>query len=54
MITGQDKPDDGAIKIGDTVQLGYVDQSRDSLAPTRRSTRRSRAATRSSISATAR
>ena len=32
MITGQEKPDSGAIKVGDSVQLGYVDQSRDSLA----------------------
>jgi ATP-binding cassette ChvD family protein len=31
MITGQDKPDAGEIKIGESVQLGYVDQSRDSL-----------------------
>jgi len=31
MITGQDKPDGGAIEIGETVQLGYVDQSRDAL-----------------------
>ena len=31
MITGQDKPDKGAIKIGDTVKLAYVDQSRDVL-----------------------
>jgi ATP-binding cassette ChvD family protein len=31
MITGQEKPDEGEIRIGDTVQLGYVDQSRDSL-----------------------
>jgi len=31
MITGQDKPDGGTIKIGDTVHLGYVDQSRDTL-----------------------
>jgi ATP-binding cassette ChvD family protein len=31
MITGQDKPDSGELKIGDTVQLGYVDQSRDTL-----------------------
>jgi ATP-binding cassette ChvD family protein len=31
MITGQEKPDSGAIKIGESVQLGYVDQSRDSL-----------------------
>ncbi|MCO5091883.1 energy-dependent translational throttle protein EttA [Bosea sp. (in: a-proteobacteria)] len=31
MITGQDKPDSGTITIGESVQLGYVDQSRDSL-----------------------
>jgi ATP-binding cassette ChvD family protein len=31
MITGQEKPDAGTIKIGESVQLGYVDQSRDSL-----------------------
>ncbi len=31
MITGQEKPDLGAIKIGESVQLGYVDQSRDAL-----------------------
>jgi len=31
MITGKETPDDGSIKIGDTVQLGYVDQSRDAL-----------------------
>ena len=31
MITGQEKPDGGAITIGDSVQLGYVDQSRDAL-----------------------
>ncbi|MGL4241233.1 MAG: energy-dependent translational throttle protein EttA, partial [Beijerinckiaceae bacterium] len=31
MITGAEKPDKGEIKIGDTVSLGYVDQSRDSL-----------------------
>jgi ATP-binding cassette ChvD family protein len=31
MITGQDKPDAGSIKIGESVQLGYVDQSRDQL-----------------------
>jgi ATP-binding cassette ChvD family protein len=31
MITGQEKPDAGTISIGDTVQLGYVDQSRDAL-----------------------
>jgi ATP-binding cassette ChvD family protein len=31
MITGQEKPDAGAIRIGETVKLGYVDQSRDAL-----------------------
>ncbi len=31
MITGQEKPDKGTIAIGDSVQLGYVDQSRDAL-----------------------
>jgi energy-dependent translational throttle protein EttA len=32
MITGQEKPDGGTLRIGDTVQIGYVDQSRDALA----------------------
>jgi sulfate-transporting ATPase len=32
MITGQEKPDSGDLRIGDTVELGYVDQSRDSLS----------------------
>ncbi len=31
IITGQEQPDSGSIKIGDTVHLGYVDQSRDDL-----------------------
>jgi ATP-binding cassette ChvD family protein len=31
MITGQEKPDGGALRIGDTVKLAYVDQSRDTL-----------------------
>ena len=31
MITGQDQPDGGAIKVGESVKLGYVDQSRDAL-----------------------
>jgi ATP-binding cassette ChvD family protein len=31
MITGQEQPDEGSIKIGESVKLGYVDQSRDSL-----------------------
>ena len=34
MITGQDKPDSGTIRIGETVEMGYVDQSRDSLTAT--------------------
>jgi energy-dependent translational throttle protein EttA len=33
MITGQEKPDEGTLKIGETVQIGYVDQSRDALDP---------------------
>jgi len=32
MLTGQEQPDDGSLTIGETVQLGYVDQSRDDLA----------------------
>jgi ATP-binding cassette ChvD family protein len=31
MLTGQERPDAGALHVGDTVQLGYVDQSRDAL-----------------------
>ncbi|MCX8503035.1 MAG: energy-dependent translational throttle protein EttA, partial [Beijerinckiaceae bacterium] len=31
MITGQEKPDSGSITVGESVQLGYVDQSRDAL-----------------------
>ncbi len=31
MITGQEKPDGGTLRIGDTVKLAYVDQSRDTL-----------------------
>ena len=31
MITGQEKPDAGSLKIGETVQIGYVDQSREAL-----------------------
>jgi energy-dependent translational throttle protein EttA len=31
MIMGLEKPDKGTIKVGDTVKLGYIDQSRDSL-----------------------
>jgi len=33
MLTGQETPDSGEVKIGETVDLGYVDQSRDHLNP---------------------
>jgi ATP-binding cassette ChvD family protein len=33
MMTGQEKPDAGTLRLGDTVQIGYVDQSRDTLDP---------------------
>jgi ATP-binding cassette ChvD family protein len=33
LITGQEKPDQGTIRLGETVKLAYVDQSRDDLAP---------------------
>ncbi len=33
MITGQETPDAGALRLGETVQVGYVDQSRDALDP---------------------
>jgi len=33
MILGQEQPDSGALRVGETAQLGYVDQSRDSLDP---------------------
>ena len=36
MITGQDEPDGGKIEIGESVQLGYVDQSRDALDPNKK------------------
>ena len=35
LITGQETPDSGSIDIGETVRLGYVDQSRDHLDPTK-------------------
>jgi ATP-binding cassette ChvD family protein len=34
LITGQEKPDQGSIRLGETVKLAYVDQSRDDLNPT--------------------
>jgi ATP-binding cassette ChvD family protein len=33
MLTGQETPDSGEIRVGETVKLGYVDQSRDTLDP---------------------
>ncbi len=33
MLTGQEKPDGGDLRIGETVKIGYVDQSRDDLSP---------------------
>ncbi len=36
MITGQEEPDSGTLTVGETVELGYVDQSRDSLSNERR------------------
>ena len=33
MVVGEEQPDAGAIRLGDTVDLAYVDQSRDALAP---------------------
>jgi sulfate-transporting ATPase len=33
MITGQEQPDGGTLRLGETVKIGYVDQSRDALAP---------------------
>jgi ATPase subunit of ABC transporter with duplicated ATPase domains len=33
MITGQEQPDGGALKVGSTVQIAYVDQTRDALDP---------------------
>jgi len=35
MITGAEQPDGGTLRIGETVQLAYVDQSRDALVPTK-------------------
>ncbi len=33
MITGQDQPDEGSLRIGETVQMSYVDQARDDAGP---------------------
>ena len=35
IITGQEQPDGGSFRVGETVTLGYVDQSRDTLSPNR-------------------
>ncbi len=35
MITGQEQPDGGTLRVGETVELGYVDQSRETLDPTK-------------------
>jgi energy-dependent translational throttle protein EttA len=35
MITGQEKPDSGTLRLGETVKLAYVDQARDALAATK-------------------
>ncbi|MFA7430640.1 MAG: energy-dependent translational throttle protein EttA, partial [Rhodospirillaceae bacterium] len=35
MITGIEKPDEGTIRVGETVKLGYIDQTRESLDPNR-------------------
>jgi ATP-binding cassette ChvD family protein len=35
MIVGQEQADGGSMRVGETVKLGYVDQSRDTLAPTK-------------------
>jgi ATPase subunit of ABC transporter with duplicated ATPase domains len=35
MITGEEKPDRGTLRVGETVKLAYVDQSRDALNPDR-------------------
>jgi energy-dependent translational throttle protein EttA len=35
MITGQEQPDGGTLRIGETVKVGHVDQSRDALGPER-------------------
>ena len=35
MMTGQEQPDSGTLRLGETVQIGYVDQSRDDLDPSK-------------------
>ena len=40
LITGQEQPDAGTLRLGETVQIGYVDQSRDALDPNKTRVRR--------------
>ncbi len=40
LITGQEQPDGGTLRLGETVQIGYVDQSRDALDPEQDGVRR--------------
>ena len=54
MISGEETPDTGTVDVGETVHLGYVDQSRDSLSDEKTVWRRSRKATRSFKSANTR
>ena len=54
MITGTESPDSGTIEIGSSVDLAYVDQTRDALKARTRSTRRYRVVSTSSRLATAR
>ena len=35
LMTGEESPDGGTLRLGETVQIGYVDQSRDALVPTK-------------------
>ncbi len=53
MITGSEQPDSGTLRIGETVQMAYVDQSRDALDGGKSSGRRSPTAWTRSRSATA-
>ena len=54
LIAGEEQPDSGSLRLGETVQLAYVDQSRGGLDPRRTSGRRSAAASTRSSSAGAR
>ena len=54
MITGQEQPDAGTLRLGETVQVGYVDQSRDALDPDKSVWQEIRTAATRSCSASAR